>query len=87
MQNWVKASIGLAVFSFINLLLFIVFSGPFELLLGTLGTEATHMNVSSSVTPIYNNIRTVFGLTFALSAIGAIVWFILGSHQDEFEQM
>jgi len=87
MVNWVKASIGLVVFSFINLLLFIVFSGPFELILGNLGTEAVNMNISSSVSPIYDNLRTVFGLVFVLSAVGAIVWFILGTHQDEFEQM
>jgi len=86
-SNWVKASIGLAVFSFINLMLFIVLSNPFELVLTTIGQEATNMNINGSVSPFLVSLRTIFGITFVLSAIGAIIWFFLGSHQDEYEQM
>lgn len=85
MSDWVKASIGLATFSFINLVLFIAISNPFELVMSNIDTEAQNMNVSNDVSPFINNLRTIFGITFVLSAIGAILWFILGTHKDEYE--
>lgn len=83
--SWVKASIGLAVFGFINLVLFIVLSQPTTIVFNTVQNESIKMGVSGNVIPILNMIRTVFGVTFVLSMVGLVIWFFLGSHQVEGE--
>lgn len=87
MSSWMKQSIGLSTFAFINLVLFITLSTPFNLLMDTIEEESTNpaTNVSAQVNPIINNFRTVFGLMFLFSMIGLIVWFFLGTHSSEYE--
>jgi len=80
-----KGAIGLAVFAFINLVLFIVLSNPFGLIMDIISAEATNMNIASDVNPFLNNFRTVFGIVFVFSFVGLIVWFILGAHRQEYE--
>lgn len=84
--NWMKASIGLATFGFINLVLFIVLSGPFEQVLGTLSEESVKLGIEDDVNPFYDIWRTVFGVSFVLSMFGLAVWFFLGAHQSEYEE-
>lgn len=43
------------------------------------------MNISSDVDPMLTMYQTVFSLVFAISMIGLIAWFFLGSHEEEHE--
>jgi len=86
MKSWAKVSVGLATFGFINMILFITLSAPIGTIFGMVEDEATKMDVDSDVTPILNNLRTVFGLTFVLSMLGLGVWFFFGSHEKEYEE-
>jgi hypothetical protein len=88
MANWARQSIALATFAFINLVLFLALSSPFNLIMDTIDDQADNpeSDVADDVTPIITSLRTVFGLIFVLSLIGLIVWFILGSHEEEFEE-
>jgi hypothetical protein len=86
MVNWAKQSIALATFGFITLVIFISMSMPFDFLMGTINNESIKAGVDSNVSPIITMIRNLFGLLFLLSMVGLIVWFFLGSHEDEYEE-
>lgn len=88
MASWMKQSIGLSTFAFINLVLFITLSTPFDFLMDTIEEESSNpaTNVSSQVVPILNNFRVVFGLMFLFSMIGLIIWFFLGTHESSYEE-
>jgi FlaG/FlaF family flagellin (archaellin) len=43
-------------------------------------------NVSAEIDSFITMFQTVFGTVFALSMIGLIMWFFLGSHEEEHEQ-
>ena len=87
MRGWVKASIGLAVFGFITITLFSVLSDPFVYLAdpdeGIISEQAQELGVDSDVTPFLTMIMTVFGFTFLSSVIGLVLWFFMGSHEEE----
>jgi len=42
-------------------------------------------NPKTNMIPIFDMLRTVFGMMFVLSMIGLAVWFFLFSHKDEYE--
>ena len=85
-SSWARVTVGLIVFAFINLLLFMVLSNPMEFLFSMINTQSSNMGVSAEVDPIINNFRNVFGLTFLLSMAGLVVWFFLGAHREEYEE-
>jgi len=85
-NNWTRASVGLATFGFINLLLFIVLSSPVTTIFDMIDQEGQDMGVDSDVTPLINAFRTVFGLMFIFSMVGLIIWFFLGAHEEEYEE-
>jgi len=93
MRSWAKVSVGLGIFAFINLVMFISLSGPFETVLNYLEDEADiydandgSSTVAQDMSGHYDMLRTIFGLTFVLSMVGLGVWFVLGAHQDEYQQ-
>jgi len=43
-------------------------------------------NVSAEIDSFITMFQTIFGTVFALSMIGLIMWFFLGSHEEEHEQ-
>ncbi len=94
MVESVRASIALVTFMFINLVLFIGFSGPFGLLLGHIEDEAGEIiqgndksaEYRNDVTGYLDNFRLIFGLMFVASAIGLIVWFFMGTHERSYEE-
>jgi len=49
-------------------------------------TVNPHTDPYTNVIPILDTLRNVFGLCFVLSMIGLAVWFLLGSHKDEYEE-
>lgn len=91
MAESVRASIALVTFMFINLVLFIGFSGPFGLLLGHIEDESDEIidgNARSAeyrqkVDGYLDNFRMIFGLMFTASAIGLIAWFLMSEHDEE----
>lgn len=85
MTNWVKQSMGLAVFGFINLILFIALSSPFGMLMDTISDESVKLDVDAKVNPFLETFRTIFGVVFVLSMFGLAVWFFLNSHKEEAE--
>jgi len=85
MINWVRQSVGLAVFGFINLVLFIALSSPFGMVMDTISDESVKLGVDTDVNPFLNTFRTIFGVVFVLSMFGLAVWFFLGSHRIESE--
>jgi len=94
MASWLKVTIGLASFAFINLVLFIVLANPFDMLLTMIDDEASLMDDSNvpafshsgHVTPILNNLKTLFGLMFLFSFVCLLIWYFLGSHREEYEE-
>jgi len=85
-EKWTALSMGLIVFAFINFILFITFSDPFNTITSIITNEASNLGVGSSVSGFITMLRNVFGLMFVLSFIGLIVWFILGAHKEEYEE-
>lgn len=85
-SNWTKASVSLAIFGFINIVLFIALSSLVGQVFDMVDEQANITGVSSDVSPIIGMLRTVFGLMFVLSMIGLAVWFIMGGHEEEFEE-
>jgi len=84
--QWIKASIALATFGTILVILFSVMSGPFDFFIDQIDDESSKMNISSDVDPFLSMVQLIFGTVFAISMFGLVVWFFLGSHQDEHEQ-
>jgi hypothetical protein len=86
--NWARVAVGLATFGFINLVLFLVLSGPINVLFVTVTDLANNTNatVGARVYPLIQMLRTIFGLIFVLSMVGLIVWYFLGTHEEEYEQ-
>lgn len=86
-MNWIRASVALATFGFITLVLFLAFSGPFNNLVNTLSDESNEtLNNSGKAMYFYDMIKTVFGVVFVLAFTGLITWFLLGSHKEEYEE-
>jgi len=85
-QFWTKASISLATFGFINMILFIAFSSPFTQITDMILSIATDLGIAGNVTPFILMLRNIFGIIFVLSMVGLIVWFILGAHEEEHMQ-
>ena len=85
MINWVRQSVGLAVFGFINLVLFIALSSPFGMVMDTISDESARLDVDTKVNPYLDTFRTIFGVVFVLSMFGLAVWFFLGAHKFEHE--
>jgi hypothetical protein len=86
MASWARTSVAIVTFGFVNLVLFIVLSTPIGNIFGLVEDQADEMGISGDVDPIINMWRTVFGFTFVASMIGLIVWFFLGSHEEEYEE-
>jgi len=85
-EKWTALSMGLIVFAFINFILFITFSDPFNSITGMIVSEAGKLGVGGDVNHFVTMLRNIFGLMFVLSFIGLIVWFILGAHREEHEE-
>jgi len=81
-----RATIFLGVLSFVNLVLAIIFNRVRAALWDALRTASNQTGVYSQVNPHLANFELVFWLIFIFSAVGAIAWFILGSHEEEYEQ-
>jgi len=85
-SNWTKASVGLATFGFINMVLFVTLSLPVGQIFDMVDEQANISGVSSDVNPFISMLRTVFGLMFVLSMLGLVIWFLLGAHEEEYEE-
>ena len=86
MANWMKSSVALATFGFINLVLFIILSTPFINIMDVISEESENLGIEDDVNPFLDMWKTVFGLTFVLSMFGLAVWFFLGAHRKEYEE-
>ena len=86
MASWARTAVAIVTFGFINLILFIVLSTPMGSIFGMVEEQADEMGVADDVNPMIDMWRTVFGFTFVASMIGLIVWFFLGSHEEEYEE-
>ena len=85
-MNYIRATIFLGFLSFLNLVLAIAFNFVRSNLWEQLRYASNQTGVYSQVNPHLNNLELVFWLIFILSAIGAIVWYVLGSHREEYEE-
>jgi len=84
-MNYIVATITLAAFSFINFLLALVTSITYGYLKPALWKASNITNVAAQTMPLINQIETLLWVLFLFSAIAAIVWYIIGSHQEEYE--
>jgi len=50
-----------------------------------IGIKYIKGSVGTEIDPFLTMLQTIFGVTFALSLIGLILWFFLGSHEEEHE--
>ena len=85
-MNYIRATIFLGVLSFINLVLAIVFNRVRIALWDAIRTGSNITGIYDQVNPHLANFELVFWLIFIISAVGAILWYILGSHQEEYEE-
>jgi len=85
-MNYIRATVFLGVVSFINLVLAVIFNRVRVALWDALRTASNQTGVYSQVNAHLNNFELVFWLIFILSAVGAIAWYILGSHREEHEE-
>ena len=87
-MKYVRATILLGIMSFINLMLAIIFNRVRAAMWEALrdASNMTGGNIYSSVNPHLNNFELVFWIIFILSAVGMIIVYIFGSHQEEYEE-
>jgi len=85
-MNYMRATIMLGFVSFINLMLAIVFNRVRVVLWTQLDAASNMTGVYSDVHPHLLNFELVFWTVFIFSAVGAIAWYIFGSHQEEHEE-
>jgi len=85
-MQFVRATIMLAIVSFINLFLAVTFNYLRSTLWSALRDASNTTGVYSNVNPILSNLELVFWLLFIFSGVGAIAWYILGSHSKEHEE-
>ena len=67
-------------------MLAIVFNLVRESLWTAIREGANTTGVYAQVNPHLINFELVFWIVFLLSAAGAIIWYIIGSHKEEFEE-
>ena len=84
-MNYIRATIFLAFLSFLNLMLAITFNYIRSNVWETIRDASNITGVYSDVNPHLINFEIIFWLLFIFSAVGAIAWYILGSHQEEYE--
>lgn len=82
---WARLSVTLISMSFIILVLFIVLSSPISTIFSMINDESEKMGVEDDVSPIITTYTTIFGMVFVLSMVSVGVYFLLGSHSDEFD--
>jgi len=89
MSNWTRTSVGLAVFGFINMVLFLTLSSPVGTVFNVVEEQSNETlngtGYDSDVSGVIGNLRTIFGLVFVFSMFGLALWFFLGSHKQEYE--
>ena len=85
-MNYIRATIFLGILSFVNLVLAVVFNLVRSTLWEQLRSASNKTGIYSQVNPHLVNFELVFWLIFIFSAIGAIAWYILGSHEEEYEE-
>ena len=85
-QNWVRLSIIFATMLFIVLVLFIVLNQPFNQITTLIKDESSELGIENDVHPVIDMWLTVFGLTFVIFAVGLVIVFLLGAHEEEHEQ-
>ena len=85
-MNYIRATIFLGFVSFINLMLAIVFNLVRQHLWSAIRSGANITGVYEQVNPHLVNYELVFWIVFLLSAVGAIIWFGIGSHKEEHEE-
>lgn len=84
----IRATVILGVISFINFLLAVIFN-RIRATMWTALRDASNMtstNIYANVNPILNNLELVFWIIFVLSFVGTIIIYIIGSHQQEYEE-
>ena len=85
MVSWAKSSVILISASFVTLVLFIVLSSPITTIFSMINDESEKIGVEGDVSPILTTYSTVFGMVFTLAMISIGVYFLLGSHSEEFD--
>ena len=85
-MRYVVASIELAFFSFINLVIALTMHLWISNTFSVVRNAANSTNVYSNVNPILSSINTVFWLVFIFTAVGAIVLYGLKAHEEEYER-
>jgi mannitol-specific phosphotransferase system IIBC component len=84
-MNYIVATFMLGIFSFINFILALITSTTYGYLKTTLWRASNLTNVTAQTMPLINQIETLFWILFLFSAVSTIVWYVIGSHQDEHE--
>jgi len=85
-MRYVVASIELAFFSFLNLVLALTMNLWLTNTFSVVRTASNQAGVYPQVNPILSNINTVFWLLFIFSAVGAIILYGLKAHEEEYER-
>lgn len=84
-MNYVRMTVLLAFVSFINLVLALSMHVVVNTVFTQLKSASTQMGVYGKVASLLGNLEIIFWLLFILSAVGAIVWYMLGAHREEYE--
>ena len=84
-MHYVAATVILAFAGFINLLMAIIMSFTQKHLHAAIWEASNATNISSKVMPFLRGFESLMWILFIFSSLGAIVWYIIGSHSEEHE--
>lgn len=85
-MKYVYYGVILIVLMFTNLVLAVATFPVLDITTDTISDIVSGESYESSITGFFSMLNTTFWLIFVASAIGLIVWYVLGSHMEEYEE-
>ena len=85
-MRYVYYGVVLIVLMFTNLVLAVATYPVLSLTTDTIGNLVVGETYASTVTGFFAMLNTAFWIVFVISAVGLIIWYLVGSHMEEYEQ-
>ena len=82
-MRYVAVTILLGFISFFNFMIAVVFNKIFSVIRPNIYHASNITNVSAKTMPLIDNLQTLFWVLCLFFAVATIVWYILGSHEEE----
>ena len=82
-MRYVAVTILLGFISFFNFLIAVIWNKIFSLIRPNIYHAANITNVSTQTMPMIDQLNVLFWVLCLFFAVAAIVWYIIGSHEEE----